>query len=201
MKLQASEGVAPARERRHGSGRVPRRPRAAQVLAVGGLAQLGDVRPQLARSIQPRRQAISSRQAIFRPWRCSITWTNWAASSRESCVPVSSQAVPRPRISTWSRPASRYSRFRSVISSSPRARGLQSRAREVAPPRVVEIEPRDGIVRLRLGGLLLEREHAAVRGELHDAVGGRDRRHGSRRWWRPSARAAARSATSDRSWP
>ena len=35
--------------------------------------------------------------AIRTPWRCSSTWTNWPASISESCVPVSSQAVPRPR--------------------------------------------------------------------------------------------------------
>ena len=42
------------------------------------------------------------------------------ASSRLSCVPVSSQACPRPMTCTSSSPHSRYWRFRSVISSSPR---------------------------------------------------------------------------------
>ena len=46
-------------------------------------------------SIQPLRQAISSRQPILVPCRASMTWTNWLASSRPWKVPVSNQAVPR----------------------------------------------------------------------------------------------------------
>src|SRR6185369_18006118 len=42
-------------------------------------------------STQPLRKAISSGQATFRPWRFSMVAMNWLASSRLSCVPVSSQ--------------------------------------------------------------------------------------------------------------
>ena len=68
-------------------------------------------------------------QAIFRPWRCSKVRTNSEASRRLSWVPVSSQAKPRPIRSTDRAPASRYRRLMSVISSSPRAEGLRSRAK------------------------------------------------------------------------
>ena len=46
------------------------------------------------------------------------------ASERESCVPVSSQAKPRPSVSMLSSPDSRKAWFTLVISSSPRAEGL-----------------------------------------------------------------------------
>ena len=51
-----------------------------------------------------------------------------AACSSDSCVPVSSQAMPRPSSSTLQRAASRYARLTSVISSSPRAEGLSAAA-------------------------------------------------------------------------
>ena len=60
-----------------------------------------------AASRKPRRKAISSRQAIFSPWRCSIVAMKFAASSRLSCVPVSSQAMPRPSRTARSSPRSR----------------------------------------------------------------------------------------------
>ena len=47
--------------------------------------------------MKPLTSAISSRQEIRTPCRCSRTWTNSPASSSESWVPVSSQANPRPR--------------------------------------------------------------------------------------------------------
>ena len=46
------------------------------------------------------------------------------ASRSESWVPVSSHATPRPSCLTFNLPSARYSLFRSVISSSPRADGL-----------------------------------------------------------------------------
>ena len=64
-----------------------------QVLAVAVLQHR--LRPALSscsRSIQPVRQAISSGQATFRPWRFSSVAMNCPASSRLSWVPVSSQA-------------------------------------------------------------------------------------------------------------
>src|SRR4051812_22644773 len=52
--------------------------------------------------MKPLRKAISSKQAIFRPWRCSSTRTKSPASSSDAWVPVSSQAWPRPSRSTSS---------------------------------------------------------------------------------------------------
>ena len=74
--------------------------------------------------IQPLRYAIPSRQATFRPWRFSITSTKVEASARLSCVPVSSQAKPRPKTCTFSSPSFRNSWLTVVISSSPRAENL-----------------------------------------------------------------------------
>ena len=83
---------------------------------------------ELFRGNEPCRKAISSGQAMLRPWRRSMVWTKRPASRRESCVPVSSQAMPRLMISTFNLPALRYLRFRSVISSSPRGDGLRDAA-------------------------------------------------------------------------
>ena len=58
-------------------------------------------------SIQRLRQAISSRQASFRPCLSSITRTYSLASCSDRKVPVSSQAVPRGSTETESRPWSR----------------------------------------------------------------------------------------------
>lgn len=51
-------------------------------------------------------------------------------SESESCVPVSSQAKPRPRVCTLSAPSARNRWFTEVISSSPRAEGLIDLATE-----------------------------------------------------------------------
>ncbi len=67
-------------------------------------------------------------QPILKPWRSSITRTNSEAWTIETKVPVSSQAVPRSRIVTFSSPAWRYASLTAVISSSPRALGFRSRA-------------------------------------------------------------------------
>ena len=58
-------------------------------------------------SIQPLRQAISSRQASFTPCRSSMTRTYSEASCSDRNVPVSSHAVPRSRTETVRRPWSR----------------------------------------------------------------------------------------------
>src|ERR1017187_6345190 len=70
-------------------------------------------------SMNPCRYAISSRQATFSPWRFSMVWMKSDASSSESCVPVSSHAIPRPSSSVVNCPRSRYQRLTSVISNSP----------------------------------------------------------------------------------
>src|SRR3989338_9022980 len=66
----------------------------------------------------PNLYAISSMHATFRPCLFSIVAINSPASSRLSCVPVSSHAKPLPRSSTLILPSLRYSLFSSVISSS-----------------------------------------------------------------------------------
>ena len=48
------------------------------------------------------RYAISSRHAIISPCRSSMLWTKFDGCSSDSCVPVSSQAMPRPSRSTCS---------------------------------------------------------------------------------------------------
>ncbi len=65
------------------------------------------------------------------------------ACTSDSCVPVSSQAMPRPSRCTRSCPRRRYSRLTSVISSSPRADGLRL-LRDLDDLVVEKIEPRDG---------------------------------------------------------
>jgi hypothetical protein len=42
--------------------------------------------------MKPKRKAISSGQAMRKPWRCSMICTYCAASISEVCVPLSSQA-------------------------------------------------------------------------------------------------------------
>jgi hypothetical protein len=65
---------------------------ALHVLAVAAFGQgLGKV-SNCSLLMKPLRQAISSTHAIFRPWRFSSVAMNCPASSRLSCVPVSSQA-------------------------------------------------------------------------------------------------------------
>ena len=66
--------------------------------------------------------------AIIWPCRSSMLCTNVDACSNDSNVPVSSQAMPRPSTSTCRSPRSRYARFTSVISSSPRADGVSAAA-------------------------------------------------------------------------
>jgi len=122
-----------------------------------------------ARSIQPRRNAISSRQAIFRPWRFSMTWTNWAASSSESCVPV---VEPRGaaaedfdvEFAGVEVEAVEVGDFEFA------ALGGFQLARHRDDVAVVEINSGNRVVRFRLGGLFFERKHATVGGELDDAV-------------------------------
>ena len=67
------------------------------------------------------------------PWRFWITRTKSAASARDSTVPVSSQATPRPRIWASRRPYRRYIWFSVVISSSPRAEGVTRSACLLTP--------------------------------------------------------------------
>src|SRR6185437_12988202 len=74
-------------------------------------------------STYPRRHAISSGDAMLNPCRFCIVSTKLDASCSDSCVPVSSHAVPRLINSILSSPRRRYSRFTSVISYSPRADG------------------------------------------------------------------------------
>ena len=119
--------------------------------------------------MKPSLNAISSGQATFRPWRCSIAWMKFDACSSASCVPVSSQAMPRPSTSTCRSPHSRYARFTSVISSSPRGDGFEVGG-HVEHAVVVEVEPGDRVGRLRLRRLLLEADRAARLVELDDAV-------------------------------
>ena len=71
--------------------------RAAQVRAVAGRAHLLGQSGACVRREASVCIAISSRQAMVMPCRCCRTWTNWPASISESWVPVSSQAMPRPR--------------------------------------------------------------------------------------------------------
>src|SRR6202522_4467917 len=78
--------------------------------------------------MKPWRNATSSGQAMRKPCRRSRDPTNSLASRRLSGVPVSSQANPRPIISTPSWHRSRYARLTSVISSSPRAEGFRLEA-------------------------------------------------------------------------
>ena len=99
-----------------------------QVLAVAALHERLGQRAQLGVEMKPSRQAISSGEPIFRPWRSSITRTNSAACMSESNVPVSSHAVPRSSTPTRSLPRRRYARLTSVISNSPRALGSTLRA-------------------------------------------------------------------------
>src|ERR1700678_3709799 len=78
-------------------------------------------------SMNPMYQAISSRQAIFRPCRLSMVATYSLASNRRSGEPVSSQANPRPMTLTINSLRRRYSWFTSVISNSPRGEGFNPR--------------------------------------------------------------------------
>ena len=112
-------------------------------------------------------------RATLRPWRCSMVWMKLAASSSESCVPVSSHAMPRPRTSVRSWLCSRYQQLTSVISSSPRGDGLSDSANADDLP-VVEVNARDGVARLRHGGLFL-------RARWTRAVGVKTRRRRSAR--------------------
>ena len=117
---------------RSSPARPPSRPQ--QVLAVAALdAAARRGRAAGRRSMKPARQAASSTQPILRPCRSSITRTNSAACISEAKVPVSSQAVPRSSTVTCSSPRRRYSSLTAVISSSPRALGLQRRGRSPRP--------------------------------------------------------------------
>ena len=131
-------------------------------------------RPREPHAHRPRvmyriRYAISSRQPTISPCRSSTTWMKFDAWTSDSCVPVSSHAMPRPSRSTRSWPRRRYSRLTSVISSSPRADGFEHR-RDLDHLVVVEIQPGDGVRRFRLRGLLFEADRAPVGVELDDAV-------------------------------
>lgn len=66
---------------------------------------------------------------IFLPRAASLSRTNSAASSRDENVPASTHSVSSGSLLTFSEPSSRYSLFRSVISSSPRADGSRVSAR------------------------------------------------------------------------
>ena len=77
-----------------------------QVLPVAGAPRSCASCASCARSMNPWRKAISSGQHTFNPWRASIVSTKFAAASSDECVPVSSQATPRPRTSTRSLPRS-----------------------------------------------------------------------------------------------
>ena len=88
------------------------------------------------------------------------------ASSRLFCVPVSSHAIPRPKGLTKSSPlCPRYIMLRSVISSPPRADGLEFPA-EFYHPVVVNIQTRNGIMGFRMFRLLLETDGAPIRPKL-----------------------------------
>ena len=78
--------------------------------------------------MNPARQATSSTQPIFWPWRSSTTRTYSAACISDVNVPVSSHAVPRSSTVTASSPRCRYQSLTAVISSSPRSLGLSPRA-------------------------------------------------------------------------
>src|ERR1700709_1827074 len=110
--------------------------------------------------MKPIRSAISSRQAIRTPWRCSSTATYWPASSIESWVPVSSQAQPRPRSSRRASPRCVWTR----------GGGVAQVARDVGDVVVVEVEPGDGAVAPGLRGLLLDGDQVPGLVGLADAV-------------------------------
>ena len=107
--------------------------------------------------INPFCYAISSIQAILMPCRCSITCTNCVACISESKVPVSSQAVPRSRIDTFSFPRFRYSLLTSVISYSPLALGFRifgDRNHFV----IIKIQTGNGIIAFRFRGFFFDRD-------------------------------------------
>jgi hypothetical protein len=87
------------------------------------------------RGIDPARAETRDflRQAILSPWRSSMVCTKFEVLRSDSCVPVSSQAKPRPAVP---RAAGLFQvfRFRSVISSSPRAEGLEAAATSQTVP-------------------------------------------------------------------
>lgn len=66
---------------------------------------------------------IDTSEEMGSPWLRSTERTNSEASKRDSIVPVSSQAYPRPSVTTSSVPSSRYIWLSVVISSSPRSEG------------------------------------------------------------------------------
>jgi hypothetical protein len=84
--------------------------------------------------MNPFDSAISSKHAIFNPCRCSNVCTKCDDDRSESNVPASSHATPRPSGVTVSCPRRRYSRFTSVISSSPRGDGFSFLAIPVTSP-------------------------------------------------------------------
>ena len=63
--------------------------------------------------------------AIFNPCLCSIVATKLLAVSKESGVPVSTQAKPLPNVSTYNFFFFKYTLFKSVISNSPLLEGFK----------------------------------------------------------------------------
>jgi hypothetical protein len=119
--------------------------------------------------MKPWRKAISSTQAILRPWRRSMTWTNCAASSRE---------VVGPRIEPGEAAAEplhmELARLHVVAVDIgdlelAAGRGLDRRG-DIDHVRPVEIEPGRRPVRLRQPSVFLDRDRALLLVELDDAV-------------------------------
>ena len=119
--------------------------------------------------MKPARKAISSGQQTLSPCRDSIASTNIEARSNDSCVPVSSQATPRPSISTRNALRSRYARLTSVISSSPRARRLDVGG-DVDARRCRRNRARSRRSWTSAARLLFDVERHAIGVEMHDAV-------------------------------
>ena len=150
--------------------------------------------------MQPMRNAISSRQATIRPCRASIVWMNVEACSSASCVPVSSQAMPRPEPLDVQPPLPQI-RAVDVGDLELAARRRPQTRRDVDHPVVVEVESGHGARRARPRGLFLDAHRPAGGVELDDAVAlGIAHEVGEDRRARRRGRRRARS-DSGRPWP
>ena len=95
--------------------------------------------------------------------------TNIEARSSDSCVPVSSQATPRPSISTRNALRLKIGTI-DVGDLEFAARRRLDAGRDVHDVVVVEIQAGNRVVGLRLLWLFLDAERHAIAVEMHDAI-------------------------------
>jgi hypothetical protein len=146
--------------------------KAPTVLSIAIVGELAAQLPRLAAVMKPFRNANLLRTGDFQPWRGSIAATKMASFKESLCVPVSSHAPPGSSTRNW--PSSRYRRFKSVSSSSPRHEGSMVPQVRLSSRHGSGVRSRHGWT--SVGRLFLNAEYPAAIVEFDHAVAlGKDR--------------------------